>query len=155
MADPFSIIGTTVGVASLGVQACQTLVRYYSQFKSFDEDICTLVLRAEGLEATLQVLESLQLRVGDNGIGALKQLEQAIQVCAKGIFSLTEKTAKYGQLTPPTSVEARRRLLKKRLFWPFKRDALMSLRDTLDGLQANLQVALQVYQMYELPYCLD
>ena len=39
MADPLSIAGTGVGIASLGIQVCQSLLDYYHDWKDYDQDI--------------------------------------------------------------------------------------------------------------------
>tara|TARA_R110002003_G_scaffold106_18_gene8866 strand:+ start:5083 stop:5286 length:204 start_codon:yes stop_codon:yes gene_type:complete len=58
MADLVSVAGTAIGVTSLGIQLCQAIIKYYSRFRSFDDDISGVVKRAEVLGCTLETLES-------------------------------------------------------------------------------------------------
>ncbi|KAL3469151.1 hypothetical protein BJX99DRAFT_265470 [Aspergillus californicus] len=56
MADPFSIAGSTVGVVSLGLQVCNTLVTYCRSVKDADQDIQTIANKAAGLRVPLKTL---------------------------------------------------------------------------------------------------
>lgn len=148
MADPASIIGTAVGVTSLGIQACQILSQYYSQFRDFSHDIDAVVNRAEGLSQSLEVLESLRPRVEICDSSVAKQLQFAIEKCTIGLRDLQAMATKCGENTAPVTLKDRARLLKKRMLWPLRQETLVSLRGTLDGLQANVQIAVQLLDMY-------
>ncbi|KAH6615209.1 hypothetical protein C7974DRAFT_60989 [Boeremia exigua] len=51
---------------------------------------------------------------------------------------------KCGETEIPTTAQDKRRALKKRLMWPFKQETVASMINTLDGLQANVQSAVQL-----------
>ncbi len=147
MADPASILGTAVGVTSLGIQACQALSKYYAHFRAFDDDVSAIVTRLEGLGRSLEVLESLRPRVENQGDAVSSQLQQAIEACALGLLNLQEMADKCGESVVPESVHDRRRTFKKRLLWPFRQETVASMLSTLDGLQANVQLAAQLLNM--------
>jgi hypothetical protein len=147
MADPVSIIGTAVGVTSLGVQVCQAVIQYYSQFRSFDDEITAIVTRAEVLAGTLEALESVRAQIGIHGDRVSDQLQCAIATCASSLAALNAMVRKCGETKLPVSTEDKRRLLKKRLLWPFRQETLTNLRTALDELQANVQLAMQVFSL--------
>jgi hypothetical protein len=60
MAD---IAGAVVSVTSLGIEVCERPINYYTDFRSFDDDIDALIKRMEGLKEHLEVLESVKHRV--------------------------------------------------------------------------------------------
>lgn len=56
MGDPISAAGTAVGIISLGIQVCQSLISYYDRWKSFDDDIAQIQGKLDGLKETLENL---------------------------------------------------------------------------------------------------
>ena len=42
MGDPFSVAGSAVGVISLGLAICQSLISYYGSWKAYDDEIKSL-----------------------------------------------------------------------------------------------------------------
>ncbi|PSN62846.1 hypothetical protein BS50DRAFT_680177 [Corynespora cassiicola Philippines] len=147
MTDPVSIISTAVGITSLGAQLCQAVVNYYTQYKCFDNDIDGVIKRAEVLELTLEALESVRQKDASKNNTASKQLKLAIEACAGSLMALKIMTIKLGEFRRPTSIEDRRRLLKKKLLWPFKQVTLLKLGETLNEVQSNVQLAIQVMEM--------
>lgn len=147
MIDPFSVTGTAVGITSLGIQACQGLVRYYSEFRSYHEDINVTIQRLEGLQAILEVLDLVKEKVELDNDGPPAQLHLALQACSDGVRKLGCIVRKCGETKMPDTLEDRLRLIRKRLLWPFKRDTLSDMQRTLDRLQASLQLALHILHM--------
>ncbi|KAL2835358.1 hypothetical protein BJY01DRAFT_252734 [Aspergillus pseudoustus] len=58
MTDPFSVAGSAVGVASLGLTICQGFLAYYGPYKSFHEDIEEFVSRIENVNSLMSVLRT-------------------------------------------------------------------------------------------------
>lgn len=148
MADPASILGTAVGVTSLSIQACQALSQYYTHFQSFDDDIGAIVKRLDGLSQSLEVLEWLRPKVEVQGDPVSSQLQQAVEACTSGLSDLQAMAAKCGELAVPTTLQDKKRTFKKRLLWPFRQETVASMVSTLDGLQANVQLAVQLLNMF-------
>lgn len=142
--DPFSVAGTAVGITSLGIQVCQALARYYAQFRSFHDDINAVVRRVESLERILRALDSVKntVQVGDDE--ALIQFQNAMETARDALGCLQKEANRCGYTTMPDDLRDKAKLVRKRLLWPFKRDTLLGLQRTLDRLQANLILALNV-----------
>ena len=49
MADPLSIAGSVVGIISLGIQAAESLVQYYTSFRDQEDDIANVVRKLKSL----------------------------------------------------------------------------------------------------------
>ena len=64
MADPVSIIGTVVGVASLAIQSCQILQEYCSGVSDFQKEVKGLLAEANQLSDVLKQLEDFLKRDG-------------------------------------------------------------------------------------------
>jgi hypothetical protein len=147
MADLVSVAGTAIGVTSLGIQLCQTVIKYYSRFRSFDDDISAVVKRAEVLESTLEALESVRVKMDVRHGHVSKHLQSAMNACAVSMEALNAMAQKCGETALPHSSKDTRRILEKRLLWPFKQNTLTNLRTALDELQANVQLAVQVVDL--------
>ncbi|KAJ4991348.1 hypothetical protein SVAN01_03246 [Stagonosporopsis vannaccii] len=147
MADPASILGTAVGVTSLGIQACQTLSQYYAHFRTFDDDISAVVKRLDSLSHILEVLEWLRPKVESPGSPVSSQLQQAVEACISGLSDLQEMAVKFGGLTVPATVQDKKQILKKRLLWPLRQETVAGMVSTLEGLQADVQLAVQLLDM--------
>jgi hypothetical protein len=57
MSDPLSIAAGIAGFLSLGIQVTQTLVDFYSVYKSQDTDIAKITQNMENLQSTFRSLE--------------------------------------------------------------------------------------------------
>jgi hypothetical protein len=148
MAD---LAGAVVGITSLGIQVCEHLIRYYTDFRSFDDDIDAVVKRIEGLKANLKVLELIKHRVAlptDPNDVVLKQARETSDACEQGLRKLDVMLRRCGQTHIAGNWQDKVKLVRKKLYWPFKKDTLMELQDTVDRLQENLHLAVQMLGMY-------
>lgn len=150
MADPFSIAGTAVGITSLGLQIFQGLFQYYAQFRGLHDDIDDILRRVEGLEGILKSLEPLIRRYESSTSEAPSQLQLALTACEKALQRLKLMTEKCGKTRESDSLQDRLRLARKRLLWPFKKDTLHGLHDTLNSFQDNLSLALQSLGLHDI-----
>ncbi|KAH7130131.1 hypothetical protein B0J11DRAFT_522504 [Dendryphion nanum] len=138
------VAGVVVGFTSLGVQICQGINSFYGPFKSFHDDIDAIVIRVEGLQASLEALQSVRNRLDRPSTIVDAQLNDAINSCARQLERVDLTRKKYGDVRLPETWEDKARIARKRLLWPFKKDALTELQTNLDRLQSNLQVALDI-----------
>ncbi|KAF2111883.1 hypothetical protein BDV96DRAFT_179764 [Lophiotrema nucula] len=146
MADPFSVTGTAVGITSLGIQVCQGLVQYYSQARSYHDDIDAAIQQVEGLEGILKGLSRVGLETSRDGDSseASEKLETAMRACQSCLRSLEEQLKKCRATKEPERLQDHVKLIRKRLLWPFKKDTIASLQVTLDRMQANVELALHI-----------
>jgi hypothetical protein len=94
MTDPFSVAGSAVGVASLGIRVCQGLISYYQDWKSQDDDIKAAVRSLEDLEQTLELLHSIlnksdhvstahAIQLGVKVADGIRELKGILENCQK------------------------------------------------------------------------
>lgn len=150
MADPLSVAGGAAGVVSLGLTVCQGLLAYYRPFKSFHEEIDNVTCRIETLDGILKTLQNILL--ANAPVLAASQTEpvntaaDSIQRCKRGLQALERMLDKCNKTTSPANPFAAR-LQSSRLLYPFRRETLMTLMETVTWLHANLNTALQVLGM--------
>ena len=144
MAD---ILGTAVGVVSLGIQVCNGLVQYYSAYKDYDENVKTTVSQIEDLSNILTVLQStLHARVPDPV--QLKIVEDSIASCSNGIGVLKKKLEKVKNVESPPTLREYLKSQARRMIYPFKESTLAKLRETVSELRQNLGLAIHTLQLY-------
>ncbi|KAK4178755.1 FAD dependent oxidoreductase-domain-containing protein [Triangularia setosa] len=150
------VAGAVVGVISLGIQAAQCLVQYYTTVKDQKTDTARTISK---LNRLLSILNSL-----DGNIKArkfqpeeqilVKTIQGAIQECEEYILELGEEAKKLTAPAVPkrltrtasSNIEAFARTAARRVTYPFRRDTLQKLDETVDEICAGLILALQVVQ---------
>ncbi|OAL48579.1 hypothetical protein IQ07DRAFT_80693 [Pyrenochaeta sp. DS3sAY3a] len=141
MSDPFSVAGTAVGITSLGIQTCQILIRYYSQFRGIHQDIDDVLKRVESLECILERLVAVNTKMSSY---ESSNLETALNSCAQASQRLKDLVDKVSTGLEGKSNQDRLRAARSRLMWPFKKETLADLKLNLNDFQDNLALALQV-----------
>jgi hypothetical protein len=145
MGDPISTVGTAVGIASLGIQVCQGLVSYYSRFRSFDHDIDGVLKRIDSLQQSLGVLDTVAKRVEIANSEESIQLRKGMDNIKIDLSLLEGWVKKCGQTSVPKGFQASGKKLLKQVYWPFKKETLQEMQSTIDRVQGNLQLSLQVF----------
>lgn len=149
MAD-FSTAASAAGVISLGIQVCQGLVSYCNAWKSYDEDISNAAEKLTGLRLTLETLRDILPKVESSNSSALPVLQAVYRQISSsniGLDSLHAALTRFQSYGSPTSFRESLRKFKQQSLFPFKKDSLKELQDTVTGLQANLGSAVQVLGM--------
>jgi hypothetical protein len=142
MSDPFSVAGTAVGITSLGIQTCQILIRYYSQFRGIHQDIDDVLKRVESLECILERLVAVNTKLGS--YKSSSNLKIALNSCAQASKRLRDLVDNVSTGLEGKSHQNRLRAARSRLMWPFKKETLADLESKLSDFQDNLALALQV-----------
>jgi hypothetical protein len=138
MVDPLSM-------TSLGINICQGLIYACGAWKDFDNDISNSCRAVEDLARTLEVLQN-HLRTSclmDADVGSV---HKCIEGCNAGLRSLDGTLETIKGVHIPAGPKNRAWLKLQRAFYPFTKENLMSLHETVANLQSRLNFALQVYQ---------
>lgn len=146
----FSAAAGAVGVISLGIQVCQGLVLYCNAWKSHDKDIDDAAEKIGGLRLTLEGLQDILPKVASSDPGALPVLQTVYRHVSSsndGLDKLHAALIKFQSLGTPIGFRDRLRNFKQQSLFPFRKDILKDLRDTVTDLQANLGSAVQVLGM--------
>ena len=140
--------GSVVGLISLSIQSCQGLASYYSAWKSYDEQIGHTYRNLDELRITCENLERELQRITQYQEPAVQQVVRLIASCQDGINSLGHALEKCHSVQIPDTLTAKIRLYRDRALYPFRKQTLQRLRDTVHDIQGNLSSALQILQLY-------
>jgi chaperonin cofactor prefoldin len=153
MSDPFSVTGSAVGVASLGLTICQGFLLYYGPYKSFHDDVDEVVSRIQSLNDLLALLQKVVTESDATDTSPATQsgdlvTQKNIKSCHQGLNRLQKMLDKCHRTCPPGREKASRlRTQVDRLLYPFRRETLMNLMETVSWLQANVDTTLQVLHL--------
>ena len=137
---------SAAGLISLGLEVCSGLVRYCSAWTSYDKDHQAALRRLKGLCHVLKVLDQVLGSSDLVGRPSFQIVHDNILGCASGINDLKELAKKLWIADDTTTSEIRKQV--KRARYPMRKGELSSLDSTLNDLQSNLGLALQVAQRY-------
>ncbi|KAL4738832.1 hypothetical protein BDV11DRAFT_215708 [Aspergillus similis] len=152
MAEPFSVAGSVVGVISLGLTVSQGFLAYYGPYQSFHEEIEMVTTRMEALKGMLEIIQTL---ITESNKLKCPSVAQSTQIASNIILSCEIALQKLqGMLdsccasTPPKRLAmAEVKAHVNRLLYPFRRQTLMSLIESVSWLQDNLNTSLQMLQI--------
>jgi hypothetical protein len=150
MADPFSAAGGAVGVISLGLTVCQGLLAYYGPFKTFHEQIDEIASRVSSLDGILNALQRVLINahVLSNPPTAQSTAVaiDSIICCHNGLQRLRKMLEKCQNKKPASNLLGSN-IQVNRMLYPFRRDTLVTLMETMNWLQSNLSTSLQILNM--------
>lgn len=140
--------GSIVGAVSLALQIVSGLTKYYTNFRSFSEDIQAVITRTNRLEGVLHVLEPRALLLERDGDALSEQTRECIAVCWVAIAKLKKYQQKCAEAKPAPDTFAKRALqIQKKMEYPLRKSSLEDLHRTLDRLLENLLLTLQTLQL--------
>ncbi|EON66425.1 hypothetical protein W97_05522 [Coniosporium apollinis CBS 100218] len=146
MTDPFSIAGSAVGVTSLGLTVCQGLIRYYTAYSAYDDDIAEtvgLIRRLEGLFVLLR--DVLQGLPAEQAL-LVTQVQSCMQSSEGRIKALDTHLDKC-RATPSPGGSVKLQQSWRRGLFPFRKPVLNALRDNVESLRSNLVLAVEILQL--------
>jgi hypothetical protein len=150
MTDPFSVAGSAVGVISLGLTVCQGLLAYYGPFKDYDEQIQDVSNRIKSFNSTLKASEDV---LANAQVFSSTLTAQSATVAFDCIFNCHEGLKRLKNMldkcrgSPSSKTFLGPKFQMNRMLYPFKRDTLVTLLDTMSWLQADLNTSLQILTM--------
>ncbi|KAF4852504.1 Ankyrin repeat and KH domain-containing protein 1 [Colletotrichum siamense] len=148
MSDPLSVVGSVVGIVSLGIQVTQTLYNYYNAFANAESDVAHILTK---LESLLELLDSLHRQLKDrrfrsNDRHLLALVEKHVQECEDCIEDLRDHAEKFGDLQPKDNL-AIAKALGRRLAYPFREKTLRRLREDVAEVFSRMSSASQQLQL--------
>ncbi|KAF5516105.1 Ankyrin repeat and KH domain-containing protein 1 [Colletotrichum siamense] len=148
MSDPLSVVGSVVGIVSLGIQVTQTLYNYYNAFSNAESDVAHILTK---LESLLELLDSLHRQLKDrkfrsNDRHLLALVEKHVQECEDCIEDLRDHAEKFGDLQPKDNL-AIAKALGRRLACPFREKTLRRLREDVAEVFSRMSSASQQLQL--------
>ncbi|KAJ5659195.1 hypothetical protein N7507_005646 [Penicillium longicatenatum] len=148
MTDPLSITAGIAGFLSLGIQVTQTLIDFYSAYKSQDAELAKVTQKIKTLQNTFQSLETAiqQHPSHVSGKGLLEDVEKASQSCQEIIKELQQECQKF-QADPATGFRGSVRLARRRVAYPFRVSTIRKIEEDIDDIRGNLSFTLDVLQL--------
>nr|POE72117.1 vegetative incompatibility protein het-e-1 [Quercus suber] len=140
------VLGTAVGIASLGIQICQSLLAYYDGWKAYESDITATYESIMELSRTLMTLKaSLEGEALDKE--RVERVKNCLQSCETALVKLSDKAQKLRKHGQPEGLTQRAWSELQRLQYPFRASTLMKLQEIVSDVQSRLQLAIQVLQL--------
>ncbi|KAF5574852.1 ankyrin repeat-containing protein [Fusarium pseudoanthophilum] len=144
MADPLSVAGLALAVASLGLQVTGGITDYFDSLKSRDQDIASIIQQNDTLRKTLQIIESSISRFQNDHGTATETLRQFLDSSIEELKALEAMVATLNiddQGTASRRNKARNK--GKQLLCPFHRPKVEQMAAKLHHINATLQLGLQ------------
>ena len=146
MTDPFSVAASAVSVVSLGIQVCQGLLSYYSDYKSYDDDISSLCRKVEDLRSTLDICADILQKPGLTASKASANVAKNMGACKDGLDSLQKSLDSCKKVPKTQGLKGNFHNCGQRTLYPFKKPNVLQLQSIVVELQENLHTALLALQ---------
>ncbi|KAF3810028.1 hypothetical protein GCG54_00002477 [Colletotrichum gloeosporioides] len=144
------LLGTVVGVVSLGLQVSAGISTYLDGVQCRKEDIGHTTRRCKSMDALLQQIKSLegQLSVSTGAnTSAMREAMTSAEMELSNLGDFTTKICAGNTAHSPDTAIERVRDQKSKLLYPFRKDHLYRLSARLDSANAALQSALVQVQL--------
>ncbi|KAH7079932.1 hypothetical protein BKA63DRAFT_600355 [Paraphoma chrysanthemicola] len=137
MMDP----GTAVGVASLGIQVCEGLLKYYRDWKGYEDDIRETCTEIADLSKTFGLLSDTLQRASPNALA--QRAQECLTTTQEGVQQLEKKRKKLHR-EAPTGLRHKVQAGGLRLVYPLRKSTLEKLKEIVQVLIQQLDLAMQV-----------
>lgn len=142
------VVGSAVGIASLGIQVCQSLLSYYDEWKDYHSDIRDTSSCIEDLGKTFAKLKVLLQDPGRNDEES-RAATIRLQSCEDDLVRLQEKLVKLREHDRPNGLRQKTWAELQRAFYPLRASNLIKIRQLVASLTGNLSLTLQTLQIAE------
>ena len=151
MADPFSIAASAAGVLSLGLSACNGLLKYYSAYKNSGSAVSTMYSQLLSLTKTLTLIEGIMHdEQAQFDRASRKRLDESLESCRIAAETLEKKLKKVTIYSEPEKVAQGRpniRGMVQKASFPFRESTLIKLKEIMTDFRGDLILVLDVLQM--------
>lgn len=137
--------GTAVGIASLGIQICQGLLKYYDAWKGHDSDVSSTYDAIADLSKTLALLKGTLQQGVDNE--RIERIGTCVKNCEDALWELEDKRRSLQRYGQPEGLRQKMLSELQRSWYPFKKGTLEALKSRVWGVQDRLRFALQALQL--------
>ncbi|KAF4882861.1 hypothetical protein CGCFRS4_v014149 [Colletotrichum fructicola] len=145
MAD---VLGTVLGVVSLGLQVGASISNYLDGVQCRKEDMEYTTRCCKSMNSLLQQIKSLQYQLTGVNITAVREAMTTAEVELSILGNFVEKIRAGNNANSPNPVMKRAKKQKTKLLYPFQKDHLYRLNAQLDAANRALQAALLQVQLY-------
>jgi ankyrin repeat domain-containing protein 50 len=148
MTDPLSVAAGIAGLISLGIQVTESLVKFYTSYKSQDADVARTTENLENLLSSFKFLSSaLQNRTfRPDERDLIRNIESSIHKCDDLIQELKEECEKFDKASV-IGIKGTIKVAGRRAMYPFRQSTLQKLDEDISEIRGNLSLALEVLQL--------
>jgi hypothetical protein len=139
------VAGSTVGIATFGIQVCQSLLSYYDAWKSYDSNISSTYNAITDLSKTFTILKTtLEQETDQERVG---RVNTCVKGCEDALLKLDGKRHSLQRYSQPEALRQKMRAGLQRSWYPFRKETLAALKGSVTDVQEPLKLALQVLQL--------
>lgn len=137
--DGLSVAASVAGIISLGIQVTQSLVDFYSAYKSQKSDIAYTTKKLERLLSVFEILRSqlANRKFHANEQELLKRIEDSIQGCEECIHELQSEVDKFKD-NSADGIRAAARTAARGFAYPFRQSTLQALDEDVDEIVSHV-----------------
>lgn len=151
MAEPIGVLGTAVGVVSLGIQVYQECKQYLGTVRSREEELGKTSAHLERLRESLDVISAAIPAFENEHRSPSTIVTSNLQSCMAELQFLQAELQKH-ELTPQTDLKGKLKEVRKILRYPFHRPDLDRLESRLERIIDVLSVAIDGLGLYVTPF---
>ncbi|KAK2760524.1 hypothetical protein CKAH01_16484 [Colletotrichum kahawae] len=145
------VLGTVVGVISLGIQVSSAIGAYIEGVQCLKEEVESTVRHQKSFQVLLTQIGSIKDSLSRVSVSNTTALEEALTAANAQILQLDSFLGKVLVQHPSPSWKSTGQKFRdgqKKLLYPFRRDQLNLLDKKLDTATVALQAAMQVMELY-------
>ena len=146
MSDPLSVAGSAVGIVSLGIQVCQSLVSYLRSIQGRQQEIANDLREVRNLISVFHSLNHVSPRLAQQPCvhrdAAI--IRQCLLDCKEQLVNLQLLVFKLKGLPNPSDIKGKMKEAGRAIVNPFREGELSSIRRVLQSLLNNLSLAINV-----------
>ncbi|KAH7053067.1 hypothetical protein B0J12DRAFT_43999 [Macrophomina phaseolina] len=147
MSDPFSVAGSAVGIVSLGLAVCQSVVRYYDAYKGQGDEINDMLERTSRL---VSVLKLLKLRLDNYTIAYPQPVDQILACLASFENAVTRLGAlirKCEHAAASDTFHQKLCTVGRKSLYPFRQKTLRAWAESVSESQKDIDVVIGILQL--------
>ena len=147
MAEPVGIIGTAVGIVSLGLQLYGSLKDYIDDVKGRDTYVSKTLENLEFLQQLLNSINSTLPCLEREHLSSTQTVATALRRCEAELKALEGEVQKHAPAATPSDRKGKMKETRKKLTFPFAKSELENLASRIDRLNSLLSLALQELEL--------
>ncbi|KAF2491471.1 hypothetical protein BU16DRAFT_594413 [Lophium mytilinum] len=144
MSDPLSVAGSAAGIASLGIQVCQSLVWYLRSIEGRRQRIADDLKEVQRLVSIFYSLNDILPEIERRGTAESATIRTCLGDSEEKLLELQQLLIKWRGPESRTSTKQKVKEAGRILIHPFQEGKLDLLRQTLQNLLDNLKSAIEV-----------
>ncbi|KAI3333579.1 hypothetical protein F4824DRAFT_513049 [Ustulina deusta] len=147
MADPVGVLGTAVGVVSLGLQVYGTLKQYLDDFNSRDERVAKTLAYLAQLKGALNVVEAATQSLQAQHQAPSDMVLSCLRSCLAEMNALQGKLQEVGP-SQQINVKEKIKEIKKKLKYPFQISNIDEIEKSLERIIGQLSLAIHGLELH-------